>query len=255
MSIIPQTNELLQAGSIVPPPSGGRFTIKKFLKIQWKPCDRKDKISLTRTIKEIRKVVFGGANYKKYKKLLNTENFEYLPKINYLELLNKHYFYNLPDFSPSVPARNVILFPEDNENAIPNNPFGATEYCDGANRLMSDMWTSSELDLETALREYKLSPDNYKPSVLPTCLLRITKQSDEYSNIAMIGNDTLTVEFFNEPIAYPSDGETEQKPVARAKVIFPETLPKTRLMNIQQWTDLVNKTFQNKSNFTSWQSR
>lgn len=296
--LIPQTTQVLENGSIIPPQvNGSPYTINKFLKIKWRPKsginivnsdskDNKENNSVNREekdnkecrsiirvsrdskdntseiddnkslewiINQIKRVVFGETNYNKYKSLLMKDNFEYLPGVNYLSLLNKNYFYNLPDFDINTfaPNRNIILFSEGDENSeVPKdesnegNPLGSTEYCDGANRIMSDMWNSDELDLKTAMVEYDRNPNNYKPTLLPTCLLRITEQTQEYSNIAMIGNNTLVVEFFDKTIGYNNIDKLDAKSIASAKIIFPPT-PKTRPMNINQWIELVNETFKN----------
>ena len=149
------------------------------------------------------------------------DNFEYLPKINYLELLNNKYFYNLPDFSPTVPVRNIILFSEDSENNVGNNILDNTEFCNGTNHIMTDMQNSSDIDLDNAMIEYKRNPNNFKPKILPTCLFRIFEQTDKYSNIAMIGNDTLIVELFFSSIKYTLDVKVD--PVASTKIVFPPT--------------------------------
>ena len=92
----------------------------------------------------------------------------------------------------------MFLFPETDTNALEGgNPNGTTEYIDGANRIMVDIWNSQELNLDWALQQYFESPNNYKPCV-PTSKFRIYKTNDKYSNTAMISNDTLKIQLFNQ---------------------------------------------------------
>ena len=149
-------------------------------------------------IKKIRQTVFGCETYQEYKCILDRGCFEYDPKFNYLSFLNKNYFYNIPNLKKELPIRNLFLFSESNTNAIPTNPYGATEFVDGANRIMADLWNSNELNLEWAIQQYRENPNNYKPQNLPTSKFRIYKTNDKYSNTAMISNDTLTVQLFTE---------------------------------------------------------
>ena len=53
----------------------------------------------------------------------------------------------------------------------------------------------------------------------------------------MISNDMIIVEFFDKPIGY---GDNTTIPLTKSTVIFPPT----DYMNIQEWIDLVNITFQ-----------
>jgi hypothetical protein len=55
----------------------------------------------------------------------------------------------------------------------------------------------------------------------------------------MISNDTLQIQIFTNEVSY---GDLSQLPLANVTVIFPPT-PSCQLLNIQQWIDLVNKTF------------
>ena len=143
-----------------------------------------------------------------------------------------------------TPTRNIFLFSENNTNAIAGgNPNGTTEYVDGANRIMVDLWNSAELDLDWALQQYAESPNNYKPPILPTSKFRIYKTNDKFSNTAMISNDTLTIQFFNQPIAY---GRYISNTCSFSTVIFPPTSP-CRFLNLQEWIDLINLTFQQTS--------
>jgi hypothetical protein len=56
----------------------------------------------------------------------------------------------------------------------------------------------------------------------------------------MISNDTLKIQIFTHEIAY---GDGTQIPLATVTIIFPPTLPQGHLLNLQEWIDLVNKTF------------
>lgn len=232
IDIIPQTNQILTNGNIKIP---HKYRIKPFLKII---LDGKDhNLCLHETITQIKKTIFGHSNYEQFKDILKQPDFEYDPKYNYTSFLNNNYFYNLPDFDSNNPIRNIFLFPETNTNAqAGGNINGTTEYVDGANRIMCDLWNSSELDLEWALNQYNLNPNNFKPVILPSSKFRIFKTNDQFSNTAMISNDTLTIQFFTDPISY---GNFMQIPIATTTVIFPPN----QLLNLQQWVDLINTTF------------
>ncbi|ARF08347.1 multicopper oxidase [Catovirus CTV1] len=238
--LIPQVQQVLNNGNIKIPQ---RYTIKPFLKII---MDGNEKISLDDTITQIREIVFGKKNYHKNKTIIDQSGFEYNNSINYLSLLNKKYFYNLPKISDKIvnPVRNLLLFSEGsgNVNTIANgNIYGTTEYVNGTIRIMCDLWNSSELDTDWALKQYKLDPNNYKPSTLPSSKFRIYKTNDEYSNTAMISNDTLLIEFFEDEVAY---GDTTKIPLSSITVIFPPT-PSNKLLNIQEWINTANDTFSN----------
>lgn len=236
LQTIPQVDTILENG-IIPPPK--QFSIKRFLFLQWKPKSKKTgELSLSKMLSLIRRIVFGEENYLKYQSLLTQPFFEYLPGINYTLLLNPQYYYNLPSFDPYVPQRNILLFGEDNENAEQGgDPNGVSEYINGCNRLFADMWNSSELDLNYAIDQYNRNP-TFQPSVLPTCLFRIT-QSTSQCNVDMIANDSLTVQLFNTPIDYHN---TTTAPIADVKITFKPTLEEKPL-NVQQWCDKVNRTF------------
>lgn len=261
--LIPQVEQELTNGSIKPPK---KFTIKVFLKVIKKKgkddgckcehkkeegcgckkedgcgCERKE-LSLVKVINKIRKTIF--KRDEALKCIIQEPCFEYgkegSPKVNYLALLSGKYYYNLPDLSTSTPTRNIFLFPEVNINALAGgNPYGTTEYIDGANRIMTDIWNSDELNIEWALQQYSMAPNNYKPPILPSSKFRIYKTDDRYSNTAMISNDTLKIQIFADQIAY---GDFSQKPLATVTIVFPET-PRCKLMNIQEWIDLINNNF------------
>lgn len=227
--IIEQTQQVLKNGSIKPPHN---FSIKIFLKIELENCERQG--NLNQVIDRIRETVFGNNKYGKQ------PCFEYERGLNYLEFLNRDYFYNLPKFDVTVPTRNILLFPETEINSIAGgNTYGTTEYVNGANRIMVDLWNSDELNLDWALQQYWKFPNNFKPPILPTSKFRIFETNDTYSNTAMISNDMLTIQFFDQEVAY---GDISQTPLATTVVIFPPT-PTCKLMNVQEWMNLVNTTF------------
>lgn len=230
---IHKSKEILHSGTIPVPQQSG---FKIFLKI--KRTGKESSESLSHVISRIRKTVFGKEHYKKYKDILKDPKFEYDLKHNYLTFLNPKYFYNLPDFKCEAPLRNIFLFSETDTNALtPNNPYGTTEYINGANRIYIDLWNSNELNLDWALSKYKENPNNYKPSVLPTSKFHIRKTNDTYSNTAMISNDTLIIQIYDNQVAY---GDLSAVPLTSVKVIFP---PTSGYLNIQQWIDLINETF------------
>ena len=234
INLIAQTEQELKNGSIKIPK---KFTKKPFLKIIWEQCNKSD-LSLCNILSKIRQTIFGCETYKQYKDIIKQSSFEYDPKFNYLSFLNPKYYFNLPKFNIDVPTRNFLLFSEVNTNAIASgNINGTTEFINGANRIMVDLWNSSELNLEWSLQEYIKSPNNYKTSILPTSKFRIYKTNDEYSNTAMISNDTLEIQFFTNQITY---GDFSQQPLANVIIVFP---PTEFHLNIQQWIDLVNNTF------------
>lgn len=236
--IISQVNEVLENGNIPQPKT---FTVKPWLQIRRDKTSDHKTMDLYEVIKEIRKVVFGPTCYESLKYLLNQPYFEYNPAINYLALLNPQYYYNLPDFSSEVPFRNIILFPDTEVNSnVPNgNPLGSTEYCNGANRVMQDLWNSSELNLNYALSQYALNPNNFKPTILPSSLFRIFKTDDRYSNTGMLSNDHLIIQFFSTVVSY---GDISRVPDAQTEITFPPT-PPCHLLNLQEWVDLVNESF------------
>ena len=238
INLIEQKNEILENGTIKVP----EYSSKKiFLKIIWeKPQKNKEILNIEDTLEKIKKTIFGKKNYYKYKNILSKSYFEYNNKYNYLSFLNKKYFYNIPNFDQNVPSRNILLFPENNINCIDSgNIHGTTEFTNGTNRIMVDLWNSDELDLNYALTQYNLSPNCYKPFNLPTSKFRIYKTNDQYSNTAMLSNDTLKIQFFNEDIIY---GDYTTKCLKEITVIFSSTY---YYLNIQELVDLINITFIN----------
>jgi len=81
----------------------------------------------------------------------------------------------------------------------------------------------------------------FKPPVLPSSKFRIYKTNDEYSNTAMISNDTLKIQFFTNEVEY---GNLTSQPIYEIEIVFPKTSD-CDLLNIQQWIDLLNTTFNN----------
>jgi FtsP/CotA-like multicopper oxidase with cupredoxin domain len=232
---IPQVEEVLRNGGIIPPKE---FNIKVFLRLNMKEEGKNFKLS--KVISKIRKTIFGLENYKTLKSLSAFKCLEYNDKINYIKFLNPNYYYNLPKTSLDVPKRNIALFGEVDTNAYPKNPNGTTEYVLGAARIMNDLWNSEELDLDYALQQYNLSPNNFKPSILPTSKFRIFETDDRYSNTAAISNSILKVQIFDKPISY---GVFNQKPLKEVTINIKPT--KTcQLMNVQEWIDLINSTFE-----------
>ncbi|AYV84535.1 MAG: multicopper oxidase [Hyperionvirus sp.] len=233
VDLIDQTEQILNNGTINVPK---RNRIKPFLKIIFKE-KYQNQLSLADTISRIRKTIFGDETYDEWKFLLKQPCFEYDPKFNYLSFLNKDYYYNLPKLDIDAPLRNLFMFPESNTNAVAGgNKNGTTEYVNSANRIMADLWNSAQLNLGFALEQYKSAPNKYKPPNVPTSKFTIYKTNDKYSNTAMISNDTLKIEIYEEEIRY---GDFCQKPLATKTVIFP---PST-LLNLQEWIDLINETF------------
>jgi hypothetical protein len=192
--------------------------------------------NVSTVLQQIRNTIFDLKN-PETRKILLIPDFEY--KINYLPYLNPNYFYNIPTLINNPPVRNFVLFGDSNANSPSGGvATGLTEFIDGANRIICDLWNSDELDTSYAIGKYQESPNNYKPSIPPTSKFTIYKTDDKYSNSAMISNDTLFVEIFNQAIKY---GDFEVSPIVSKFVIFPAK----ELMTIQEWIDVVNQTFKN----------
>lgn len=260
-SSLPQTDQVLENGNIIVPQA---FNIKPFLKIinasygsllcnsafefcnrtlLRSPCTSSIDYTMFDIVRRIREIIFEKNEYNVWKHVLDKPLFEYDDKINYISLLNPKYYFNIPQTNTSVPRRNFLLFSEDNTNAIDSgNVDGTTEFIDGANRIMCDLWNSDELDLNYALSRYT-TDQSYKPDNPPSSKFKITATDDSYSNVAMVSNDTLVVEFFsNLPgIAY---GDSTTCPLSSVEVVFP---PTTANLNLQEWIDLINTTFKNTS--------
>jgi len=237
---IPQIVQPLLAGNIIPPQIDGKpFTIKKFLKIIHDISQCNEILEEKHVIKEIRKIVFGEKNYEIYKDVINKNNFEFDGQINYLKILNPKYFYNLPDFD-NANTRNFALFFETNQNFVGGGfPLGSTENIFGANRIITDLWNSKELDLSYAISQYLSNPNNFKPNILPTCLFKFYPANPKYMNYDMLQNDMLTVQLFNQKINYE---DKITVPIASATIKYPTT---EKPINIRQLTDLINSSFDN----------
>ena len=234
LSLIPQVEKKIPCGKQEPPKSG--YGIKKFLEIKLTDMSFGD---ITKPITKIRKTVFGKKNYKLFKKIINSDSFEYNNQVNYLSILNDRYFYNLPNINDS-PIRNFLLVPDSLENYVQTNPNGTTEVANEVNRVFQDMWNSEELDLPYAIKMYNLSPNNFKPDILPTCLFKITKTDNTYSNTSMFGNDTLVVQLYDTPIQYSS----QVLPLTEKTLVFPST---NKPININQLINLINTFFANNT--------
>ena len=168
---------------------------------------------------------------------------------DYFVSLNPKYYYNLPTVNSKTPLRNICIWCENDLNYVRGGPgnayimngegvniYGVTEFCISSGRIRSDLWNSVELDLNEALVEYSKSPNNFKPSILPSCEFMVTKMNDNYSNIAMISNDRYTIQGFDTNISYD---DTKSIPLFSATIILPPTNPRENL-NIEQWINLLN---------------
>jgi hypothetical protein len=238
---IPTILQTLRNGNIIPPQESKLpFTIRKFLRIKRTPKRKSSPhvISLDQMITRIRKVVF-GPNYSSYCSLIRQPNFEY-SSIDYISLLNPDYFYNLPNPKEAqTKIRQFLMFADDQENSnVPGgNPLGSSEFINGANRVMADMWNSEESNLTFAMKRYLFRPNAYKPKVLPTCLFSILSSDTKYSNLQMVANDTLTIQLFSSPITY----QTDATPLYSFSITFPPTNPSEPL-NVDKWCQLFNQT-------------
>lgn len=189
------------------------------------------------TVLQLIKNTIFDLNNPETRKIVHIRNFEY--KINYIPFLNRNYFYNIPTLINNPPVRNFVLFGDSDANSPAGGiATGLTEFIDGANRIVCDLWNSDELDTNYAVAAYQKSPNNYKPSILPSSKFTILETNDRYSNTAMISNDKLFVEIFNQEIEY---GDFDDSPILSKFVKFQ---PKA-LMNIQQWIEQVNIAFKN----------
>lgn len=255
---IPQVNNVLCPGGSQPKPK--IFTKKIFLKISMKHRSKNNKyMDRSCVIEDIRKLVF-GENYDtaSVQSMLNIPNFEASRPTNYINLLNKNYYYNIPKIH-DVPTRLFALFPDYTTNyydainygnpVYEVNPYGVTEYLNGANRIIVDMWNDHELNLMCAYAQYDLNKNNYKPSVLPTCLFRILSSRDldaeNFLNFNMLANDTLYIDIFDanvNPYYIDSTGTTQytSNPLASVCIVFPAI---DKPLNISEWTTLVNKLY------------
>lgn len=185
-----------------------------------------------------------------------------IDNIDYFSSLNPSYFYNLPDVSTKTPNRNFVMWNESQinyingisgnqyiENNDGSNIYGVTEFCNNARRIYVDLWNSEELDINNALIEYKKSPNNYKPKIIPSSNFRVTKTQDQFINIAGISNDNFTIDFFKNEISY---NDYSTSPLLSVLIELPPTTSRFNL-NVQEWVDLLNTSlkkiikFNNKS--------
>ncbi|CAH6419470.1 Multicopper oxidase [uncultured virus] len=239
--------ELLRNGYRIPPQQLHKpYTIKPFLKINLHPneipCPPIDTI-----IYKIRDVVF-GYNYKIYKSTIDKPYFEYTSPLNYLKILNPKYFHDLPDFTTPI-SRQIVLttdfgkiydYPSKTQLCRGKNKT-SSEYIYDTEKLYVDFWNSEELDLDYAIGQYNLNPNNYQPDILPTCLFKIYPPNHEYHNYGMLENNKLTIQIFKDKISY---GDKTTSPIATATIIFPTNYEP---ININKWRNIVIKAF-NKTN-------
>jgi FtsP/CotA-like multicopper oxidase with cupredoxin domain len=168
---------------------------------------------------------------------------------DYFSNLNPKYYYNIPNVNSKTPSRNICIWEENDLNYVNGGPgnayimnsegvniYGVTEFCIFSGRIRSDLWNSTELDLNEALIEYSKFPNNYKPKVLPSSEFRVTKTNDDYINIAMISNDTYTIQGFKDSISY---NDTTSIPIFSVTIVIPPTNTRENL-NIQQWINVLN---------------
>jgi FtsP/CotA-like multicopper oxidase with cupredoxin domain len=167
---------------------------------------------------------------------------------DYINNLNPKYYYNIPKVNSKTPTRNICIWMESDINYIKGGPgnayimdgtghnmYGVTEFC-FSGRIRVDLWNSAELDINKALIEYSKYPNNYKPKCLPSSEFKVTKTNDDYINIAMISNDTYTIQGFQDSISYFN---TTSIPVFSITITLPPTAPRKNL-NIQEWINLLN---------------
>jgi len=231
ISLIPQLNQQIVNGHL-PVPSTN--SIRPFLYVT--NISGNNNLSMEYILTTINNII--------YKNGIPPSN-----NINYFSSLNPNYYYNIPNVTSQTPLRNICLWDESDINYIygspgnayitnstGNNVYGLTEFCSNSKRIRVDLWNSAELDLNQAIIAYSNSPNNYKPHVLPSSEFRVTKTNDNYINIAMISNDTYTIQGFNNNIQY---GDTTTIPIFSVTITLPPTDPIVNL-NIQQWINLLN---------------
>jgi hypothetical protein len=149
--------------------------------------------------------------------------------------------YNIPKIS----LKELYL---NNSNTIEKIANGTTEYVNEANRLLVDLWNSKELNLEQALIEYEKNPNNYRPICLPTSRFRIVKTNDKFSNTAMISNDTLRVQIYNNDIDYGQNFKNNQNKnensIINISIIFPpKNISNVMNMNYMELMMLIFKKY------------
>jgi len=266
---------LIPGGKLVKPDAN--FTVKKFLEINY---TGKTSQNMDNVITYIRSVVFQDPNNPVLQKYINDPYLEYKIaneyNINYIDLLNQKYYYNIPN-TVDVPSRSFMLFFQGsynyigpinnvipiltgpNENIFINNTYpplsyqynyiseGATEVAFNS-QIYVDIWNSSEIDQEKAILSYfgnykKNKFFSYKPEKLPTCLFKIfpyTKENASYVNTFMLINDTLKIDIFS-PDAKIQGMETSSVPPLQTVIINFE--PTVEPININKLTEKINKKF------------
>jgi len=273
---IPTINLPSPGGKLIKP--AANFTIKKFLEINYsrKSCQKIDNV-----ITYIRSVVFENPNNPIIQKYINDPYLEYKIanecNINYINLLNRKYYYNIPK-TVDVPSRTFMFFFQGsynyigpNSNVIPilsgpnqnilidlNYPPSSYQFnyiSEGATEVAAnpqiyvDAWNSSEINQKNAILSYfnnysKNKFFSYKPDKLPTYLFKInayTKESASYVNTFMLINDTLKIDIFS-PDSKIKGIETSDIPPLKTVVLNFETTAEP--ININKLTEKINKKFQ-----------
>ena len=184
---------------------------------------KNNQLNLENIIRQIRYIVFGN----KPKLIEYIENnlgdFETNNNINYLNYLNKEYFYELPDISLNTPIRKIIAFYDE----IKSN--GATDWIEmGQNRIMIDMLTNEEK------KKYDLNNN----SIIPTCLFKITDNPENYINLDMIINNKLIINVYDI-------SDTNKTNILKNITIIFESNENQLPYNITEWFELVNNQFSN----------
>ena len=272
---IPTTTSLVPGGKLVKP---SNFTKKKFLEISY---SGKNSQSIDNVISYIRSVVFQNPNNPIIQKYINDPYLEYKIaneyNINYINLLNPKYYYNIPN-TVNVPSRTFMFFfqgsynyigPKNNvipiligptqniqiDNKYPPSSYqynyiseGATEVAFNS-QIYVDIWNSEEINQENAILGYfanyrKNKFFSYKPEKPPSCLFKInpyTKKTASYVNTFMLINDTLKIDIFS-PDAKIQGMETSDIPPIQTIIInFEETIEP---ININKLTEKINNKFQ-----------
>ena len=273
---IPTIQSLVPGGKLVKPSEN--FTIKKFLEVSY---TGKSSQNIEKIISYIRSTVFQDPNNPILQKYINDPYLEYKIaneyNINYINLLNPNYFYNLPN-TVNVPSRTFMLFfqgtynyigPKNNvipvlagpnQNVLIDKTYPPSSYqynyiSEGAtevafnSQIYVDNWNSHEIDQEDAILSYfgnykKNKLFSYKPDKLPTCLFKIfpyTKKNASYVNTFMLINDTLKIDIFSQD-AQIQGMETSNIPPLQTVILTFE--PTTDPINIKKLTEKINKKFQ-----------
>lgn len=180
-------------------------------------------MNLQNIIRQIRRIVFGdNLNVIKYAE--QNPNFELDSNSNYLLLLNRNYFHNLPNLTNTPPTRKIIGW----YDISTSNDNGSTDYITaGQNRYMIDIFNSHE----------KALYDSDPTSILPTCLFKILDNPNNYVNYEMITNNKLTVNLYNN---------TDKVKLQTIQITFDSN--KNQLpYNISEWFAIVKNKFDKTS--------